>query len=158
MSRRHHVIRVLPYAPAELFGLVGDVARYPEFVPWIVDMRTGPVTRPAEGVEALDADAAVGFTFLRERFATRVKRDAGALQIDVDLIRGPFKRLSNQWRFESHPSGTKVVFDIDFEFKSRLLEALLHANFDYAVNKLINCFETRAAALFTPVAASQSVA
>jgi coenzyme Q-binding protein COQ10 len=87
-----------------------------------------------------------------------VRRDAKALRIDVDLIRGPFKRLANQWKFESHPSGTTVVFDIDFEFRSRLLEALLHANFDYAVNKLINCFEARAAALFTPIAPSQSVA
>jgi coenzyme Q-binding protein COQ10 len=158
LSRTHHVVRVLPYAPADLFALVGDVARYPEFVPWIVDMRTGPVSRPAEGVETLDADAAVGFTFLRERFATRVKRDSNLLQIEVDLIRGPFRKLANRWRFDTHPTGTKVVFDIDFEFKSRLLEALLHANFDYAVNKLINCFEERAAAMITPVAASQSVA
>jgi coenzyme Q-binding protein COQ10 len=158
LSRRHHVVRVLPYAPEQLFALVGDVARYPEFVPWIVDMRTGPVAQPTEGVEVLDADAAVGFTFLRERFSTRVRRDARALRIDVDLIRGPFRQLSNQWKFEPHPTGSTVIFDIDFEFKSRLLEGLLHANFDYAVNKLINCFEARAAALFTPVVASQSVA
>jgi len=155
---KHHVTRILPFAPDQLFGLVGDVSRYPEFVPWIASMRVGPVEAAGEGVEVLAAEAGVGFSFLRERFSTRVRRDANARRIDVDLISGPFRRLSNQWRFEPHPVGTKIVFDIDFEFKSRLLDALLRANFDHAVDKLIRCFEGRAEALFTPIPASQSVA
>ena len=155
---KHHVLRILPFTPEQLFGLVGDVAKYPDFVPWISSMRLGPVEHPAEGVEVVDAEAGVGFSFLRERFSTRVRRDAGAHRIDVDLIRGPFKRLSNQWKFEPHPIGTKIVFDIDFEFKSRLLDTLLRVNFDHAVNRLISCFEDRAEALFTPIPASQPVA
>ena len=155
---KHHVLRILPFTPDQLFQLVGDVARYPEFVPWITSMRLGPVQQPAAGVETVDAEAGVGFSFLREKFSTRVRRDANAHRIDVDLIRGPFKRLSNQWKFEPHPIGTKIIFDIDFEFKSRLLDVLLKANFDHAVNRLIECFEDRAEALYTPVKPSQSLA
>ena len=155
---KHHVLRILPFTPDQLFALVGDVAKYPEFVPWITTMRLGPLTHVADGVETVEAEAGVGFSFLRERFSTRVRRNANARQIDVELIRGPFKRLSNQWRFEAHPIGTKIIFDIDFEFKSRLLDVLLKANFDHAVNRLIECFEDRAEALYTPIPASQSVA
>ncbi|MEO6341304.1 MAG: type II toxin-antitoxin system RatA family toxin [Caulobacteraceae bacterium] len=155
---KHHVERILPFSPEQLWDLVGDVAKYPEFVPWISSMRVGPIRLGAPGVETLDAEAGVGFSFLKERFSTRVKRDANARTIDVDLINGPFKRLLNHWSFEPHPLGTKIVFDIDFEFKSRLLDVLLKANFDHAVNRLISCFETRAEALFTPQAASKSVA
>ena len=90
----------------------------------------------------------VGFSFLRERFSTTVKRDANDRAIEVRLISGPFKRLVNYWRFEPHSLGTKVVFDIDFEFKSKLLDTLLRANFDRAVNRLIACFEDRAEVLY----------
>ncbi len=155
---KHHVERILPFSPDQLLGLVGDVAKYPDFVPWISSMRVGPIRHGAPGVEILDAEAGVGFSFLKERFATRVKRDANARTIDVDLINGPFRRLANHWSFEPHPIGTRIVFDIDFEFRSRLLDALLKANFDHAVNKLISCFEARAEALFTRQATSEPVA
>lgn len=146
---RHHVSRVLPYAPEQLFRLVGDVAKYPEFVPWITAMRTWNARTLSEGVEAVDAEAGVGFSFLRERFATRVRRDAHNRQIDVSLISGPFRRLENRWRFLDAGHGcTRIEFDIDFIFKSRVLETVLRANFGHAVDKLINCFEARAKALY----------
>lgn len=147
----HHVERVLPYTPGQLFELVGDVRRYPEFVPWIISMRAGEARPDGEGGDVLEAEAGVGFSFLTERFATTVRRDAPARRIDVGLIRGPFRRLANSWRFEDHPRGCRVVFDIDFAFKTRLLDALLVANFDRAVGKLIACFEARAAQLYAPV-------
>ena len=153
----HHVERILPYSPEALFALVGDVARYPEFVPWITSMHAGE-PRPdgegadGEGADRLDAEAGVGFSFLTERFSTWVRRDAHAKTIEVGLIRGPFRRLSNRWRFEHHPRGSRVVFDIDFQFKTRLLDLMLAANFDRACEKLIACFEERAAAIYAPVA------
>ena len=147
----HHVERILPYRAWDLFILVGDVGRYPEFVPWVTSMTVGEVRAEGEGRDYLEAQAGVGFSFLTERFATSVRRDAGAGTIDVGLLRGPFKRLENRWRFEPLPQGTRVVFDIDFAFKTRLLDALLVANFDRAVNKLIACFEARAAQLYAPV-------
>lgn len=149
---RHHVERVLPYTPAQLFTLVGDVARYPEFVPWITSMRATPPTPQGEDVEVLEAEAGVGFSFLTERFTTSVRRDAGARTIEVGLVRGPFRRLSNRWGFVDDPAGARVVFDIDFAFKARVLDMLLAANFDRAVGKLIACFEARAASLYGPAA------
>ena len=122
----HHVERVLPYTPDQLFALVGDVARYPEFVPWITAMRATAPVPAREGVETLEAEA-----------------------IDVGLVRGPFRRLTNRWAFVEAPGGAaRVVFDIDFAFRTRLLDMLLAANFDRAVGKLIACFEGRAAALY----------
>ena len=143
--------RILPYRPWDLFVLVGDVGRYPEFVPWVTSMAAGEPRPEGDGCDYLEAEAGVGFSFLTERFSTSVRRNAPAGTIEVALLRGPFKRLENRWRFEPHPRGTRVVFDIDFAFKTRLLDALLVANFDRAVNKLIACFEGRAAALYEPV-------
>lgn len=148
---KHHVERVLPYTPEQLFELVGDVEHYPDFVPWITSMRTAPGPEAGEGTSAVDAEAGVGFSFLTERFSTRVRRIAPERRIEVSLLRGPFRRLSNVWRFEPDPAGTRVIFDIDFAFRTRLLDALLVANFDRAVGKLISCFETRAAALYSRV-------
>ena len=140
---------MLPYAPDQLFRLVGDVSAYPEFVPWITGMRTWNERRLSDGVEAVDAEAAVGFSFLKEKFATRVRRDAHNRQIDVALISGPFRKLQNRWRFLDAGRGcTRIEFDIEFAFKSRVLEALLRANFATAVDRLIGCFEAQAKALY----------
>lgn len=144
----HHVSRLLPYTPDQLFQLVGEVDAYPEFVPWISSMRTWNRRDMGEGVSVLDAEASVGFSFLSERFATRVHRDAANRQIDVNLLSGPFRKLTNRWRFLEDPEGTRIEFDIEFQFKSRLLEGLLKANFHHAVERLMGCFESRAQALY----------
>jgi coenzyme Q-binding protein COQ10 len=141
---------MLPYTPDQLFQLVGDVAHYPEFVPWITSLRTWNERHLSHGVDVVDAEASVGFAFLKERFATRVRRDALNRQIDVTLLSGPFKKLDNRWRFLDAGHGcTRVEFDIDFEFKSRLLSALLTSNFALAVDKLMACFEARAKKLYS---------
>jgi coenzyme Q-binding protein COQ10 len=151
---RCRITRVLPYTPDELFSMVGDVRRYPEFVPWISAMRVWNERAESPTVTCLDAEAAVGFSFLRERFATRVRRDAEARRIEVHLLSGPFRKLHSVWSFEPHPVGAQLKFDIDFEFKAKLLDGMLAANFDRATAKLIACFETRANALFTPLRAA----
>ncbi len=143
--------RVLPYTPDELFELVGDVRRYPDFVPWISAMRVWNERADGEGVTLLDAEAAVGFSFLRERFATRVRRDRMNRRIEVQLLSGPFRKLRGVWSFRPHPTGAELEFDIEFEFKSRLLDRMLAVNLDPAVARLIGCFEARAQALYTPV-------
>jgi coenzyme Q-binding protein COQ10 len=150
---RRHLEKVLPYTPEQLFELVGDVRRYPEFVPWITSMRVWNERAESGEVSTLDAEAIVGFTFLREAFATRVRRDrsGAAPVIQVSLLHGPFRKLANRWVFEPHPVGTHLKFDIEFEFKSRLFDAILAANSDTAVNKLIACFESRAMALYAPL-------
>lgn len=146
---KHHVSKHLPYAPDQLFALVGDVMAYPDFVPWITSMRTWNARVLGEGVETLDAEAGIGFSFLKERFSSRVRRDSQGRRIEVTLLSGPFKRLANRWEFfAAEDGGTRVEFDIDFQFKSRLLEALLTANFGHAVDRLMTCFEDRARALY----------
>ncbi len=150
---RHSLTHILPYEPGQLFDLVGDVERYPEFVPWVNRLRTWNRRADGEGVTLLDAEAEVGFSIVHERFSTRVRLDAPKLAIDVDLISGPFRRLQNRWRFAAHPKGAELRFEIEFEFKSRLLTALLAANFQHAVNRLVACFEARAAKLYGPGAA-----
>jgi coenzyme Q-binding protein COQ10 len=146
---RHHVSKMLPYTPDQLFQLVGDVGNYAEFVPWVTAMRTWNARRLGQGIEAVDAEAKVGFSFLKERFATRVRKDAINKQIDTTLLSGPFRKLENRWRFLDAGHGcTRIEFDIDFEFKSRLLGALLTANFATAVDRLMQCFEARAKTLY----------
>jgi coenzyme Q-binding protein COQ10 len=147
---RHDLVRVLPYEPDQLFRLVGDVAAYPEFVPWIKSMRTWNARETAPGIDSVDAEAAVGFKFLKERFSTRVRRDSTLKRIDVSLISGPFHTLVNNWAFHPDPHGTRVEFHIEFAFKSRILEALLAANFHHAVDRLMRCFEERARKLYGP--------
>lgn len=144
---RHSVTRTLPFGPDALFALVADVRRYPEFVPWISAMRVWNERDVGSGVRRLDAEATVGFSFFRGRFATRVTMDPTRRTIFVNLLSGPFRRLENTWTFEPAASGTLVRFDIDFEFRTRLLDGLLRANFDRAVTRLIGCFEARAASL-----------
>lgn len=126
------------------------MSAYPDFVPWITTMRTWNGRTLGERQDSVDAEAGVGFSFLKERFSTRVTRDAGARQIDVALLAGPFRKLANRWAFHDDPGGTRVEFDIDFQFKSRLLDALLAANFHHAVDRLMGCFEARAQALYGP--------
>ena len=145
---RHRLSRRSPYAPDALFGLVGDVARYPEFVPWVRSLRTWNARTEADGAEWMDAEVQVAFGPVRERFSTRVRRDPVLKRIDADLIAGPFRRLRNRWDFAPEDGGTRIDFDIDFELKSRLLEGLLAGNFDRAAGRLLTCFEDRARALF----------
>ena len=152
---RHVLKRVMPFTPGELFQLVGDVERYPEFVPWVTGMRTWNQRVDIDGASVVDAEASVGFAFLREKFATRVIRDPGDHSVEVDLLRGPFRHLKNCWRFAPHPSGTEIEFMIDYEFKSRFLQAMLEANFDRAVDRLIGCFQRRAETLYGPAAKSR---
>lgn len=143
------MVRTLPYTPEQLFALVGDVEKYPDFVPWVTYMRTWNERADTETVSTLDAEAGVGFSFLRERFSTRVRRDASTNTIDVGLLSGPFRRLENRWRFSPDPAGgTRIDFAIDFAFRLPFLDAVLRANFDRAVGKLIACFEARAKALY----------
>ncbi len=144
----NRVTRILPYRPDQLFDLIADVEAYPEFLPWVSSLRVWNRTGAADGVRSLDAEARVGFAIVRETFATRVTLDERARTIEVGLLYGPFRRLRNHWRFLPDPKGARVEFEIDFEFKSRLLDALLAANLRHAVDRLIGCFEARARRLY----------
>lgn len=146
----HHVTKLLPYTPGQLAELVADVRAYPDFVPWVTSMRVWNAREEAPGVSLLDAEAAVGFSFLTERFSTWVRHDRNVPKVEVGLIRGPFRHLKNRWDFFPDPAGTRIEFMIDFAFKTRLLDMMLRANFDRAVDKLMGCFEAEARRRYGP--------
>ena len=153
---RHHVVRMLPYAPEELFEMVGDVDAYPEFVPWITGLKSWNRHEDGEGIEVLDAEATVCLKFLREKFATRVRRDPNSLTVSVALLHGPFKRLSNRLHFNPPSTGATNISYTDFAFKAPFLDAMLAANFDRAVSRLMGCFEARAAKLYAAKTVKQA--
>jgi coenzyme Q-binding protein COQ10 len=140
---RHSETRYLPYSPEQLFDLVADVARYDEFLPWVVAVRV----RSSSEKETM-ADLIVGFSAFKERFTSRVLKERPE-RITVDYIEGPLKFLHNEWRFEpAADGGTKVHFSVDFAFRSRLFETLAGQMFDRALRRMIGAFERRAAALY----------
>ena len=145
---RGAITKVLPYRPEDLFDLVADVERYPEFLPWVIAMRTWNRRDDDGGKSSFDAEAALWFSIIRERFSTRVKLDPAALKIDTSLLSGPFRKLENHWRFAATDKGTNVEFAIDFEFGTRLLQGLLQANAHRAVARLMAAIEARADKLY----------
>ena len=140
---RHSETKHLPYSPEQLFDLVADVARYDEFLPWVVAVRV----RSSSDPETV-ADLVVGFNAFKERFTSRVTKQRPT-HICVDYIEGPLKYLKNEWQFEAAPDGgTDVYFSVDFAFRSRIFEALAGQMFDRALRRMIGAFEQRAAALY----------
>ena len=139
---RHSETRHLPYTPEQLFDLVADVARYDEFLPWVVAVRVRSVSE-----KETVADLVVGFNAFKERFTSRVVKDPPE-RICVDYVEGPLKYLHNEWKFEPANNGTNVHFSVDFAFKSRIFEALAGSMFDRALRRMTTAFEQRAAALY----------
>ena len=139
---KHSETRHLPYTAEQMFDLVADVKRYPEFLPWVQAMRVR-----ADGAEETIADMVVGFKGLRETFTSRVKKTRPDV-IHVDYVDGPLQYLRNDWRFRPEPGGCAVDFAVDFQFKSRMFEMLAGQVFGQALRRMIGAFETRAAALY----------
>jgi coenzyme Q-binding protein COQ10 len=146
----HRVTKILPYEPKQLASLVADVKAYPEFVRWVTGMRTWNRREERPGVWVEDAEASVGFSFLKERFSTWVRHDQTAPLVEVGLLRGPFRHLKNRWEFFPDPNGTRIEFMIDFAFRSPLLNGMLQANSDRAVTALMGSFEAEARRRYGP--------
>lgn len=139
---RHAETRFLPYTPEQMFDLVADVGRYPEFLPWVSAVRLRSDT-PTD----LVADLVVGFKGLRETFTSKVRKDRPNA-IHVDYVDGPLKHLSNDWHFRVAPGGCEVDFAVDFAFKSRVFEMLAGQVFSAALLRMTGAFEMRAAQLY----------
>ena len=135
---RHSESRQVPYTPEQLFDLVADVGRYPEFLPWCVGARVRTRTETE-----MVADLTIGFGPFRESFTSRVVLDRPHM-VKVRYENGPFRYLNNQWTFTPHPRGTEVDFLVDFEFRSRLLQAAIGVVFNEAVRRMVGAFRTRA--------------
>lgn len=140
--------RPVPHSPDQMFDLVADIERYPEFLP----LCNGLVVRSRkerDGKTLLVADMTVGYKAISETFTTQVLLNRAEHAIDVQYIDGPFKYLDNRWRFQPNANGGCTVdFFIDYEFKSRILGALMGSMFDRAFRMFTEAFENRAAKIY----------
>ena len=156
----HAEKRILPFSARQLFDLVADVEKYPEFLPWCVGARL----LHQEG-NVLRWKLMIGFKIFRESFTSEVTLmppDDGAVEtegealppgagrIDVFYVDGPLRHLRNRWVFAPAEGGAEIDFHVDFEFHSRLLERLIGTLFNEAVRHMVTAFETRAKAIYGP--------
>ena len=145
---RFDTSRQVRHSADDMFALVADVERYPEFVP-LCERLVVRERRERDGREMLVADMSVGFKAVHETFTSRVLLDRENRTIRATYVDGPFRHLDNVWRFE--PKGERlcdVYFSIDYEFKSRMLAMLMGSQFDRAFRKFTSAFEARADALY----------
>lgn len=138
-----HEVQALPYSAEQMFDLVADVARYQEFLPWVIATRVRSNTETE-----MIADMLVGFKHLREKFTSRVEKDRPH-RLEVFYLDGPMKDLDNRWLFRPLPGGgCEVDFCVDFTFRNAIFEALAGQYFDRAFRKMVAAFETRAHQLY----------
>ncbi|MGI6853169.1 type II toxin-antitoxin system RatA family toxin [Mesorhizobium sp. 1B3] len=136
----------------EMFALVADIEKYPEFVP-LCEALAVRSRRERDGRTMLVADMTVGYKAIRETFSTQVLLKPDEKAIDVRYLEGPFKYLTNRWAFTpAEPNGCDVHFYIEYEFKSRVLGAVMGTMFDRAFRMFTDAFEKRANAIYGPAA------
>lgn len=134
--------RLVAYSPAQMFDLVADVGRYPEFLPWCL---RADITFTSQ--ERIDAKLTIGWKMLRESFASRIRLCRPG-EIIVEYAQGPFRYLHSEWNFTENARGCSVDFSVDFEFRSPLLRAAMDPLFMPAVHKMIRAFEARAESIY----------
>lgn len=144
----HHQETLMPYTPRQVFDLVADVASYPKFLPWCSGAR---ILQRSENT--MRAQLLIKFKAFRTSYTSDIVMvpPVGEVpgSIDVKLVEGPFKTLTNHWEFLVMPDGrTRIMFDLEFQFESRMLETLIGSFFEKAVKKMVGAFETRAKELY----------
>ena len=141
--------RRVRHTAAQMFDLVADVERYPEFVPLCQSLKIRQRTPKEDGTEIVVADMTVSFKLVRETFTSRVTLDRPNLKILVEYLRGPFSNLENRWTFEPKSEAEcEVGFFLSYEFKSRMLAMLMGTMFDTAFGRFSAAFERRAVAVY----------
>ena len=141
----HAEQRPMPYTREQLFDLVADIERYPEFLPWVTAARINK----RDG-DVLWADLVVGFKMIRERYTSRVELSRPE-RVDVTYEKGPFRYLNNHWVFIPRDDGSTVIdFYLDFEFKSKMLQRIMGSVFSEAVRLMVHSFEKRAQEVYGP--------
>jgi coenzyme Q-binding protein COQ10 len=141
--------RRVNHSASQMFDLVADVERYPEFVPLCRSLKIRQRTQQADGTEIVVADMTVSFKLIKESFTSRVTLDRARLQILVEYLKGPFSSLENRWSFEPRGEGAcDVTFYLAYEFKSRMLALLMGSMFDAAFARFATAFEKRADVIY----------
>lgn len=141
----------MPYTARQMYDLVADVMRYPEFIPWIAAARIRSVVPQGDCVQKMEADLVVSFKVFREKFGSRVLLDEPNLKIDIEYLDGPFKYLRSTWAFADAPDrdgACDVSFHVDFEFRNVVLQKVIGVVFNEAMQRIVRAFEDRAKKLY----------
>ena len=153
----HSETRVMPYTAQQMYDLVADVASYPRFLPWCSAARIR--SREVSGeVEIMLADLVISFRVFRERFGSRVTLWPERHRIDTAYIDGPFRHMESSWSFRDVEGGCEVSFDVEFEFRNRMLQGVVGVVFNDAMQRIVRAFERRAAELYGPAAGRAATA
>ncbi len=145
----HGETRVMPYTARQMYDLVADVLRYPEFIPWISAARIRSVVPHADGTQRMEADLVVSFKVFREKFCSRVVLDEPNLKLDIEYLDGPFKHMRSSWAFADVEAGCEVTFFVDFEFRNVVLQKVIGVVFHEAMQRIVRAFEERAKVLYS---------
>jgi coenzyme Q-binding protein COQ10 len=143
----HHETRVLPYTADQMYALVADVANYPKFLPWTAAARVRSTTDAGDH-QVMLADLVISFKVFREKFGSRVVLWPEKQKIDTSYLDGPFNHMESTWQFRDVEGGCEVTFDVDFEFRNRLLQGAAGMFFNEAMQRVVRAFERRAAELY----------
>ncbi|PIE08884.1 MAG: ubiquinone-binding protein [Rhodobacterales bacterium] len=147
----HGETRRMPYTARQMYDLVADVLRYPEFIPWIAAARIRSVVPHGDGTQRMEADLVVSFKVFRERFGSRVVLDEPNLSLDIEYLDGPFRHMRSKWEFTDAPDqegACDVRFFVDFEFRSTVLQKVIGVVFHEAMQRIVRAFEERAKVLY----------
>ncbi|WP_343115595.1 type II toxin-antitoxin system RatA family toxin [Ostreiculturibacter nitratireducens] len=145
----HKEKRVLPYTATQVYDLVADVARYPEFLPWTAAARIRKREPRPDGSVLMEADLVISFKVFRERFGSRVTLWPAEKRIETEYLDGPFKYMRSHWVLtDVAGGGCEVDFFVDFEFRNAILQKLIGVVFDEAMRRVVRAFEARAEQLY----------
>ncbi|MFV2003312.1 MAG: type II toxin-antitoxin system RatA family toxin [Paracoccaceae bacterium] len=145
---KHSETRVLPYSAQQIYDLVADVARYPEFLPWCAAARVRSCAPVGEAL-VMKADMVISFKVFRERFTSRVTQWPAKMEIEIDYLDGPFRYLHSNWLISDIEGGCEVRFAVDFEFRNLVLQKIIGLVFNDAMARVVRAFEARAAQLYS---------
>ncbi|WP_050928483.1 type II toxin-antitoxin system RatA family toxin [Aestuariivita boseongensis] len=144
----HSETRKLPYSAQQMYDLVADVAKYPQFLPWCAAARIRQIVPEGEG-RRMDADLVISFKVFREKFGSRVMLWDAARKIDTEYLDGPFRYMKSTWAFRDvEGGGCEVDFFVDFEFRNAVLQGIIGVVFYEAMHRIVRAFERRAAELY----------
>ena len=145
---KFETVRHVHHSPEQMFALVADVEKYPEFLP-MCEALTVRSRREREGVTLLVADMSVGYKAISETFTSQVVLKPADNAIDVKYLDGPFRHMHSRWAFRDAGEGLcDVDFHVDFEFRNAILQKVIGVVFDEAMRRVVRAFEARAEALY----------
>ena len=143
----HSETRFLPYTAQQMYDLVADVEKYPQFLPWCAAARIRGRSQQGDA-EVMEAELVISFRVFRERFGSRVTLWPEDMAIDTEYLDGPFKYMKSNWAFAEAEGGCEVSFHVDFEFKNAILRGVIGVVFNEAMQRIVRAFERRAQELY----------